>query len=401
MLVVELVLVAAAPGDLDHDVERVVHAPCWPGGGRSRSGRGSTRARRGVVGRAGCQNARREHPEARPRPTRSSSSTSTTPRRPASCASAPKILVDGAVAAGPIADLPVRHLRAAGRWGVGRGQRHARRSGRGAGRLRRRGRAARRATAGSLIEPGKGVAADDLAAAAAVDPRPDAYWDRRRRAHRRSASPWRPTPPSAAWPVGAWPSRASTRPARRWSPARRPGRRGRRRRRPPTAPPPSPTGFDAGGRGRRLGRARRRPGRRSSAGEPGKPWAVFGVEADVLVVGSKPGVIDDDGRGRRCTAGRWCPSGPVPVTAKAPGRAAPGRRRRACPTSSRTAGPLFAGWPAAGAGDPADGGRGRHRRRRCSRCSATTTARCSAPATGPRPSCATWRDELPFGRPLA
>ena len=48
---------------------------------------------------------------------------------------------------------------------------------------------------------------------------------------------------------------------------------------------------------------------------PGKPWEVFGVEADVLVAGSKPGVIDDS-VAAGLTVGTVVPSGPVPVTAK-------------------------------------------------------------------------------------
>lgn len=131
---------------------------------------------------------------------------------------------------------------------------------------------------------------------------------------------------------------------------------------------------------------------------PGKPWEVFGAAADVLIAGSKPGVIDDS-VAAGLTVGTVVPSGPVPVTAKG---LAVLRRAGAVvvPDFISTAGPLFAGWPLAGAGDPA---------------SAASVAIDAAlldvlghddgPLLG---ACyraeaflATWRDALPFGRPLA
>src|SRR5258705_70167 len=48
---------------------------------------------------------------------------------------------------------------------------------------------------------------------------------------------------------------------------------------------------------------------------PGKAWEIFGVAADVLVAGSKPGVIDDS-VATGLSVGTVVPSGPVPVTAK-------------------------------------------------------------------------------------
>jgi len=134
------------------------------------------------------------------------------------------------------------------------------------------------------------------------------------------------------------------------------------------------------------------------SGTPGKAWEVFGVSADVLVAGSKPGVIDD-AVAAGLSVGTVVPSGPVPVTAK--GLAV---LRRAgvvvVPDFVSTAGPLFAGWPIAGAGDPG---------------SAASVAIDAAllevlghddgPLLG---ACyraeaflSTWRDTLPFGRPLA
>jgi hypothetical protein len=134
------------------------------------------------------------------------------------------------------------------------------------------------------------------------------------------------------------------------------------------------------------------------AADPGQPWAVFGIEADVLVVGSKTGVIDDQ-VAAGLAAGVVVPSGPVPVTAKG---LAVLRRGGAVvvPDFIATAGPMFAGWPADGAGDPAT--------------AAATAIDASllevlghddGPLLG---ACyraeaflATWRDQLPFGRPLA
>ncbi len=134
------------------------------------------------------------------------------------------------------------------------------------------------------------------------------------------------------------------------------------------------------------------------SGPPGKPWEVFGVAADVLVAGSRPGVIDDS-VAAGITAGTVVPSGPVPVTAKG---LAVLRRSGAVvvPDFVSTAGPLFAGWPLAGAGDPG---------------SAASVAIDAALLDvlghddGPLLAACyraesfltTWQDALPFGRPLA
>ncbi len=148
----------------------------------------------------------------------------------------------------------------------------------------------------------------------------------------------------------------------------------------------------------------------SSVAEPG---AVFGVEADLLVTGSRPGVIGDEvaaGLGVRVVV----PSGPTPVTAKALARL-----RRAdtvvVPDFVSTAGPLFAGWPARGpaGGSPIPSG--------SAETSSTDPARAAAEAIravmaevvdhpdGPLlAACyraeaylATWCGQLPFGRPIA
>jgi glutamate dehydrogenase (NAD(P)+) len=135
------------------------------------------------------------------------------------------------------------------------------------------------------------------------------------------------------------------------------------------------------------------------AGAAGPADAVFGVDADVLVVGSKAGVVDHD-VAAELGARLVVPSGPVPVTAKA---LAVLRRRDVVvlPDFVSTAGPLFAGWPdPGGAVDPADGAR---------RGITAVLAEVAEHPDGPLlAACyraeaflATWRDELPFGRPLA
>ncbi|MGZ4715463.1 MAG: hypothetical protein ACXWCB_02050 [Acidimicrobiales bacterium] len=134
------------------------------------------------------------------------------------------------------------------------------------------------------------------------------------------------------------------------------------------------------------------------AGSVGKPWEVFGVDAEVLVVGSKPGVVDDS-VAAGLTAGTVVPSGPVPVTAKA---LAVLRRAGAVvvPDFIATAGPLFAGWPLEGAGEPASAAAVA-----IDAALLDVLAHDDGPLLG---ACyraeaflATWRDELPFGRPLA
>jgi glutamate dehydrogenase/leucine dehydrogenase len=136
------------------------------------------------------------------------------------------------------------------------------------------------------------------------------------------------------------------------------------------------------------------------ASEAADPGAVFGVAADVLFAGSKAGVIDHEvasGLDVRAVV----PSGAVPVTAKA---LAELRRRGTVvvPDFVSTAGPLFAMWPDDGA--------------------AIETVRAGAIVgilavlgevldhdDGPLlAACyraeaflSTWRDSLPFGRPLA
>ena len=131
---------------------------------------------------------------------------------------------------------------------------------------------------------------------------------------------------------------------------------------------------------------------------PTDPGAIFGAEVDVLVVGSKTGVLDDvvaSGLRARVVV----PAGPIPVTAKG---LAVLRRSGAVvvPDFVSTSGPMFAGWPAAEGADPAA---------EAAVAIADSLAEVIGHADGPLlAACyraeaylATWRDELPFGRPLA
>ena len=138
--------------------------------------------------------------------------------------------------------------------------------------------------------------------------------------------------------------------------------------------------------------------------EPTPAGAVLGADADVLVVGSKPGVVDHQAAAR-VQASLLVPAGPVPVTAKA---LAVLRRAgtTVLPDFVTTAGPLFAGWPAGGpAGstgpvDPADA---------AAAAIAGVLAEVAGHADGPllgachraEAFLASWRPSLPFGRPLA
>ena len=128
------------------------------------------------------------------------------------------------------------------------------------------------------------------------------------------------------------------------------------------------------------------------------PEAVFGVEADVLVTGSRSGVVDDavaGGLGARVVV----PSGPTPVTAKA----LAGLRRAGkvvVPDFICTAGPMFAGWPDEASSDPA---------RAAADAIAAVLGEVMDHPDGPLlAACyraeaflATWCEQLPFGRPIA
>jgi glutamate dehydrogenase/leucine dehydrogenase len=132
--------------------------------------------------------------------------------------------------------------------------------------------------------------------------------------------------------------------------------------------------------------------------EPGRPGDVLGADADILVAASKAGIVDHTAAARvRATA--VVPAAAVPVTAK--GLAV---LRRAgvvvLPDFVTTAGPLFAGWPGAGAIDPA-----------AAAADAITAvlAEVGGHEQGPllgaclraEAFLGSWRPSLPFGRPLA
>lgn len=127
---------------------------------------------------------------------------------------------------------------------------------------------------------------------------------------------------------------------------------------------------------------------------------LFEQEAEVLFCGSKPGVIDHD-QAAGLRAGAVVPTGPVPVTAKA---LAALRRAEVIvlPDFITTAGPLFALQP--GENATADGVRGA-----ASVGILGALGEVLAHESGPllgaclraEAFLSTWRDELPFGRPLA
>jgi len=125
---------------------------------------------------------------------------------------------------------------------------------------------------------------------------------------------------------------------------------------------------------------------------------VFAAPVDVLVAGSKPGVVDDAvAAGLEVRA--VVPGGPVPVTAKA---LAVLRRAGVpvLPDFVTTAGPLFAGWPDDPSADPAAA---------ASEAIAASVSEVLDHPDGPllgacyraEAFLAGWRDQLPFGRPLA
>ncbi len=138
--------------------------------------------------------------------------------------------------------------------------------------------------------------------------------------------------------------------------------------------------------------------------EPGPAWAALAAEVDVLLAGSKAGVIDHT-NAARVAAAAVVPTGPVPVTAKALAvlRAA---GRTVLPDFVSTAGPSLVAWPPPGHDEPGD----------LVAAGVVVDAAVTAvlddvatAADGPLlGACAraeaflrTWQETLPFGRPLA
>jgi hypothetical protein len=134
--------------------------------------------------------------------------------------------------------------------------------------------------------------------------------------------------------------------------------------------------------------------------EAGRPDGVLAADADVLLVGSKAGVVDHEAAGR-VRARLVVPTGPVPVTAKA--LATLRRAETEVLPDFVTTGGHLAAWPADGGEVPSDpvaaaaelveqalGGVLDHP-------SGALLGACEAAEA----FLLTWRDELPFGRPLA
>ena len=300
---------------------------------RFRSGGGSHAAILAGHGRsagAGCHNARRADPQAgvdrrlhRVRPGRRAGG-----RDRAVRAEDPGRRGHNA---GPDPDLPLRHVRAAHRRGVGRHQRQAgRASGRGGG-LRRPRRttlvrcrsAPRRGRAGRVARRPRRRDARSIPGRRPTGPVTTSS--------PRSVSRWRPRPRSATWPAARWPSRASTRRApllaaelvargaegdcRRHLGGHRRGGDRPRRARPGAGVGRARPRLRAGARAgdRRAGRGVRGPGRRARRR------------------------LEARGRRRRggraaWRRGRWCPSGP---SRSRPRRwpCCAGPTRSSCPTS--------------------------------------------------------------------
>lgn len=135
--------------------------------------------------------------------------------------------------------------------------------------------------------------------------------------------------------------------------------------------------------------------------EPGPPAAVLGAPADVLVCGSRAGVIDH-GVAAGCSARAVVPAGAIPVTAK--GLAV---LRRAgvvvLPDFVTTAGPLL------GALLPALDGRSAPARDEIASAITAVLSEVASHEQGPLLGAChraeaflrSWREDLPFGRPLA
>jgi glutamate dehydrogenase/leucine dehydrogenase len=136
-------------------------------------------------------------------------------------------------------------------------------------------------------------------------------------------------------------------------------------------------------------------------GEPTPAGAAVAAEVDLLLVGSKAGVLDHTNAGR-VRASVVVPWGPVPVTAKA---LAILRRAGTAvlPDFVATAGPSLASWPSVETDDA------ERRRRAVTDAVRSVVDEVRGADDGPLlAACrraeaflSTWQDALPFGRPLA
>jgi glutamate dehydrogenase/leucine dehydrogenase len=135
--------------------------------------------------------------------------------------------------------------------------------------------------------------------------------------------------------------------------------------------------------------------------EPGKPWEAIGAEVDVLLVGSKAGVLTHDNAGH-VKAAVIVPAGRVPVTAKALA-ALRGAGIVVLPDFITLAGPGLIAWTEPEITDVTDASQ------RIEAAVGAVLAEVLGHDDGPllagcyraETFLRTWRDALPFGRPLA
>ncbi len=249
-----------------------------------------------------------------------------------------------------------------------------------------------------LIDPGKGVGVDDLTALRAVDPRGEAVWERRDHLLGLSVAV------AAATATGglegrtvaiegfdaSGPALAAELTARGATITAVGTARG-------TLVRPDGFGDDLA-----AGWAERGPALVEGEGEAAPASAVLGAAVDVLVVGSKAGVVGHE-EAAGVQAGVIVPAGPIPVTAKA---LAALRRRDVVvlPDFVSTAGPLLAAFPS-GAAPVAPDAVDREAERRVTDAVAEVLGAERGPLLG---ACEraeaflrSWQPQLPFGRPLA
>jgi glutamate dehydrogenase/leucine dehydrogenase len=130
------------------------------------------------------------------------------------------------------------------------------------------------------------------------------------------------------------------------------------------------------------------------------PAAVFAAPADVLVVGSKAGVLDHT-VASTVTATMVVPSGPIPVTAKALALLTR-QGTTVLPDFLTTAGPIFVGFPGARGSEPdARAAVVRHIPDAVREVLGTDESPVLVACRRAEAFLATWCDDLPFGRPLA
>jgi glutamate dehydrogenase (NAD(P)+) len=301
--------------------------------------------------------------------------------------SAPKILVDGATALAR--SLTYRFASFERPIGGASAGVNAKPDERGGALAAFAAEAAELTAAGRLfLDPGKGVSDSDLAAVRGADSRPDAYWARTDELAAAgvvaSAEAVLGSLDGRTVAIEGFDTIAGPETVRQL------GARGARIVAVATAK--STVGNPAG-----LPADELAGGAPVADGGP-PPGEVVSVDADVLLVGSKVGVLDHDAAAS-VAARVVVPAGPLPVTAKA---LAVLRRAEVVvlPDFVTTAGPMFAGWPLDGRSDPVAA---------ATEAITAVLRETLGHADGPLlAACyraeaylATWRETLPFGRPLA